>query len=62
MKCSHCHKEIENELNMVVEAPDGDCYHAECHGEHVKQRTEFFNNIHDDEWYKRNYPELNQKQ
>ena len=59
MKCSYCHKEIENELEMIVESPDGDCYHKECHPRHVSQREEFFGNIGDDKSYKEKYTELN---
>lgn len=59
MKCGFCNKEIEDELNMVVEAPDGDCYHDGCYKKHVKAREEFFGNIHDDVWYNKNFPELN---
>lgn len=59
MKCDFCYKEIDNELNMIITPPDGDCYHNECYPKHIKEKNDFFNNIHNDKWYEQNYPELN---
>jgi len=59
MNCFQCKKEIENEYNSIVTPPDGDSFHKDCYSVFEKEREIFFNNIASDEWYKKNYPELN---
>lgn len=53
MKCFQCHKEIVNELHMVVTAPDGDCFcNQKCYDQFKKDREYFLNiTIHDDALY-----------
>ena len=52
MKCFQCKKEIENELDMVTAAPDGDCYCNDiCYAKFKINRAEFFDNIGNDNWY-----------
>ena len=52
MKCFQCKNEIKNEIEMIVTAPDGDCYcNLNCYSKFKTLRENFFNNIDDDDWY-----------
>jgi len=53
MKCFQCKKSIENELNMIVTAPDGDCFcDQRCKDAYERDKAHFLNVvIHDDTLY-----------
>jgi hypothetical protein len=53
MKCFQCNKKIENELDMVITAPDGDCFcNQKCHDDYKKEREHFFRVVvHDDKLF-----------
>ena len=50
MTCFHCHKKIENELDMVLLDCDGDFVcNAECARLYEKEKERFLNEIVHDE-------------
>ena len=53
MKCSQCHKEINNELDMVLINVDGDFVCSkQCQSDYEVEKNHFLNNIiHDDRKY-----------
>lgn len=60
MTCVNCNANIIYEAHMKLVNADGDFACTDwCAKEYVRKRDEFFNNIPDDEWYRKNYPELN---
>jgi hypothetical protein len=50
MKCSHCRKEIPEGEGVLINM-DGDFVHKKCKESYEKDRKEFFENIHKDEWF-----------
>lgn len=51
MKCFHCKKKIENELDMILISADGDFVCSkECQEGYEKEKDRFFSEIvHDEE-------------
>tara|TARA_R110002153_G_C13136927_1_gene480509 strand:+ start:627 stop:818 length:192 start_codon:yes stop_codon:yes gene_type:complete len=62
MKCFHCKNKIEHEHRME-HLCDGDFVcDKKCKKSFEKERQTFFNNVGNDDWYYKEFPELKQKQ
>ena len=52
MKCFTCKQEIVDESKMKLISPDGDfACNENCENKFNQEKEEFFNNIHNDQWY-----------
>ena len=50
-RCDQCGKEFDVDFGIMVSADADFVCSKSCQSKYEKEKEEFFNNIHDDEWY-----------